>query len=336
MDRKRYRPAVAVWNFRERDKYVELLGELKVPLYRLPRNHSGVEKLLAFRHVIREVKPEIVSSYASYLNFAVQCGVIGTGTIAVGSVRSDLMRARKQAGWCLGALSARWPRNQVFNNMAAAKTVQQTGDFFAPKRISVVRNGICFEQFRLGPLPSTHRMCITGVGSLLPVKRWDRLILAAQDLRRAGLDCLVRICGDGPLRDSLRQQTEGLGLADAVEFRGYSDNIPALLADATILAHTSDAEGCPNAVMEAMATGRPVVATDVGDVSSIVDDHKTGFVVQPGDHSALVDRLARLIKDRELCRRMGEASRLKAEKEFSLERLVAETFAAYREAGWQG
>ena len=87
--------------------------------------------------------------------------------------------------------------------------------------------------------------------------------------------------------------------------------------------------------MEAMACGRAVVATDVGDTPSIVDHQKTGFVVPRGDDAALVERMATLIADRELCRRMGEAGRLKAEREFGLDRLVSETLAAYRAAGWK-
>jgi glycosyltransferase involved in cell wall biosynthesis len=87
--------------------------------------------------------------------------------------------------------------------------------------------------------------------------------------------------------------------------------------------------------MEAMACGRAVVATDAGDVPLLVEDGKTGFVVRRGEDAALVDRMIRLITDRELCRRMGEAGRAKAEQEFGLDRLVAETLAGYRNAGWK-
>jgi glycosyltransferase involved in cell wall biosynthesis len=84
-----------------------------------------------------------------------------------------------------------------------------------------------------------------------------------------------------------------------------------------------------------MACGRAVVATDVGDTPSLVEDRKTGFVVPRGDDAALVERMATLIADRELCHRMGQAGRLKAKHEFGLDRLVSETLAAYRDAGWK-
>jgi glycosyltransferase involved in cell wall biosynthesis len=145
----------------------------------------------------------------------------------------------------------------------------------------------------------------------------------------------VRIVGAGPLRESLQQQAQAFSVADCVEFMGHRDDIPDLLAHATFLVHTSDSEGCPNVVMEAMACGRAVVATGVGDTPSIVEHQKTGFVVPCGDDAALVERMAMLITDRELCRRMGEVGRLKAEREFGLDRLVSETLAAYRAAGWK-
>jgi glycosyltransferase involved in cell wall biosynthesis len=78
-----------------------------------------------------------------------------------------------------------------------------------------------------------------------------------------------------------------------------------------------------------------VVATDVGDVSLLVEDGKTGFVVRRGDDEMLMTSIATLIADRHLCRRMGAAGRLKAEQEFGLDRLVAETLAVYRIAGWK-
>jgi len=87
--------------------------------------------------------------------------------------------------------------------------------------------------------------------------------------------------------------------------------------------------------MEAMACGRAVVATDAGDIPSLVDDGKTGFVVPRGDDTALVDRLEKLIVGRDLCKRMGEAGRAKAEREFGVDRLVSDTLAVYRAAGWE-
>jgi len=94
-------------------------------------------------------------------------------------------------------------------------------------------------------------------------------------------------------------------------------------------------EGCLDVVMEAMACGRAVVATDAGDVPYLVEDGKAGFVVRRGDDMTLAARMATLITNLDLCQQMGEAGRARAEREFGLDRLVAETLAAYRAAGWK-
>jgi glycosyltransferase involved in cell wall biosynthesis len=159
--------------------------------------------------------------------------------------------------------------------------------------------------------------------------------MLAAKLKAQGIDCIFRVAGDGPLRNFLNSQLGLYGLNGKVQFLGYSDDIAGLLAEAKFLIHTSDTEGCPNAVLEAMACARAVVATDVGDIPSIVDDGRTGFVVPRCNENILLDRVVRLITDSDLCLRMGNAARAKAKREFGLDRFVKETFAVYRAIGWR-
>jgi glycosyltransferase involved in cell wall biosynthesis len=111
--------------------------------------------------------------------------------------------------------------------------------------------------------------------------------------------------------------------------------MPKFLRGAKFLVHTSESEGCPNAVMEAMACGLPVVAMEAGDIPYLVEEGKTGFVVRQGDETTFVERIFQLVKDHELCFRMGLAARAQAERNFRLERLVSETLAVYKAAGWK-
>ena len=334
MDRERYRPAVVVWNFNENDIYVSQIRSLGVPLYYLSTTLSITAKLRGIRRLVYQFFPEVVHSFTFYTNVAVSWATRRTGGLAVGSVRSDFLQARNESGLLLGALSARWPHDQICNNHSAAENMRSSKQF-CPNRVYVVRNGVDLETFRPTELPPGSKARIIGIGSLLPVKRWDRVLRATLTLKQRGLDFLVRIIGDGPLRESLRQQAEILGVADRVQFSGYSDDVPSLLSGSTFLVHTSDSEGSPNAVMEAMASGRAVVATDAGDIPSLVDNCDTGFVTPRGDDEKLVERMATLIANRDLCLRMGEAGRAKAEREFGLDRLVSETLAAYKAAGWK-
>jgi glycosyltransferase involved in cell wall biosynthesis len=129
--------------------------------------------------------------------------------------------------------------------------------------------------------------------------------------------------------------TKDLRVDHMVRFLGARHDIPALLAKAAFLVHTAEDEGCPNVIMEAMACGRAIVATDAGDVPLLIDNGKTGFVVPRDDEAALGSQIATLLKDTDFCRRMGEAGRIKAEQDFGIERLRSETFAAYRAEGWE-
>jgi glycosyltransferase involved in cell wall biosynthesis len=335
MNRQCYRPEVVVWNFREADAYVSQIRALGVPLHAFPDALSGAAKLRIFRQMVRHIQPEVVHSYTFYTNLAAWWATVGTTTVAIGAVRSDLTLVRKNTGVFLGRLSARWPRSQIFNNVAATHSVSQSRSLFVPKQLFVVRNSLDLQYFRRAPGPTARQICIVGIGSLCAIKRWDRLLRAACTLKQRGLDFLIRLVGDGPLRQSLQQQAQSLGVADSVEFIPYSSDIAGILAEASFLVHPSDSEGCPNVVMEAMACGRAVVATDVGDVPALVEDGKTGFVVRRQDEAMLAARMATLMVDSALCSRMGAAGRRKAEQEFGLDRLVAETLAAYRATGWE-
>jgi glycosyltransferase involved in cell wall biosynthesis len=335
LDRDRYQPHVVVWNFNPDDTYVSVIDKLGVPLHSFHRSVSQAGKMLAFRRIVRELSPEVIHSYSFYTNIAVSWASIGTRIIAVGGLRSNFINDKSSCGILLGSLCARWPRNQIFNNIAAANKARRLQSFFSPSKIFVVQNGVDLQEFRNTPLPTNGRARIVGAGSLIPLKCWDRLLIAAASLKRKTLDFQIEIAGDGPLRDSLERHARALGLIDRVKFVGQINDISGFIASSTFLAHTSNTEGSPNVVMEAMACGRPVLATDAGDTRSLVEDGITGFVVRRGDDIELTDRLAKLVQDRDLCRRMGTLGRNKAEREFGLNRLVEETFAAYHAAGWE-
>jgi glycosyltransferase involved in cell wall biosynthesis len=334
MDRNRYNPAVFVWNFREDDRYVSLFRDLDVPLHWAP-NSSKTAKLAAVRWLATRLKPELIHSFTFHTNIAASWAALGTKAIPLGSVRSDLAQDKKASGLLLGHLCAGWPKRQIYNNFASAEKARRSRGLFKPKDLFVVRNGLDLAQFRSSQLPTNVPVRILGLGSLLPVKRWDRLLVAGLALKRRNLQFGIEIAGGGPLRQSLEKQAHDLGVMDCVSFRGHTDDVPSLILTSTFLAHVSDVEGCPNAVMEAMACGRPVVAMDAGDISSLVDDGQTGFVVRAGDDEKFVERMATVINNRALCRQMGEAGRLKAEREFGIDRMLNDTFGSYRAAGWR-
>jgi glycosyltransferase involved in cell wall biosynthesis len=334
MDRERYRPAVIVWNFCPADTYVSKLRELGVPLFALSRS-SRMGKLHELRALVRTLRPEVVHSYSFFTNFAASYSTLGTNAIAVGAVRSDLRWAKETSGPWVGRLSARYPRAQISNNVAAAKDARTSRSLFIPRNMFVVRNAVDLQLFAPVPYQNWDPVRIIALGSLTPVKRWDRVLDLAQALKQARLRFRIELVGNGPLREPLEREARASGVGDCVRFMGYSNEIPRLLGDAHFLVHTSESEGCPNAIMEAMACGRAVIAPDVGDLRGLVVDGETGFIIRPGgDATLLAERAAQLIADRDLCRRMGQRARIKAEREFGLQRFLGETLDVYRGFGW--
>ena len=335
LDRPQFKPAVCVWNYAEEDIYVARLKTLGVPVHALPRNGSRLQKLRAFRQMVQALRPEVVHSYSFYTNVAAHFGARGSSVLAVGSVRSDFLRDRSKGGLLLGRLNARWPRRQIFNSYNAREHAERSRGPFVPAQCYVVRNGIDLDVFSPRPVPDEPGLPILGIGSLVPVKRWDRLVKATALLKQRGVDCTVEIIGEGRLRPQLEALANRLGVQERVHFAGYHSEIPAQLQRALFLVHSSDTEGCPNVVMEAMACGRAVVATRVGESKYLVEHERSGFLVAREDVEALADSMETLIKQPALRRQMGIQGRVKAEKEFSLRRLVEQTHAVYRAAGWR-
>lgn len=163
------------------------------------------------------------------------------------------------------------------------------------------------------------------VGRLVPEK--NHVLAFAALARLSGVRLLV--VGGGPLADQLAAEVGRLGIADRVTFLGSRDDVPDLLAAMDCLVLCSKTEGLPLAPIEAMAAGRPVIVTDVGGCRELIAEGAVGYVVPPGDAATLADRMARLLTDEPLRRRMGAAARRHFEAHFSLPRMVATYESAY-------
>jgi glycosyltransferase involved in cell wall biosynthesis len=188
---------------------------------------------------------------------------------------------------------------------------------YPPERVVTVLNGIepaaPVEPRRLAAGPT-----ILEVARLAEVKG-QRTLLAA--LGR--LDASAILVGQdhehgGAYQDELQALAAQLGVADRVVFAGYRADVPALLAGCDVFCLPSRIEGMPLVVLEAMAYGKPVVATSVGGTPELVVDGVTGILVPPDDATALADALAVVLADPARARRMGEAGRARVERAFSL------------------
>src|SRR5829696_2549120 len=177
--------------------------------------------------------------------------------------------------------------------------------------------------------PSLGPPTVGTIGRLEPIKGMTFLLEAAAVLRRRLPELRIELAGSGSCEPRLRSLAAQLGIAEAVNFLGWRDDVDSLHQRWQVFAQPSIHEGLGLSVLEAMAAGRPVVASATGGLPELVEDERTGFLVPVGDVEALSGRLGRLLEDEALRFRMGEAARRRAAGSFSLDEMAARTAAVY-------
>jgi glycosyltransferase involved in cell wall biosynthesis len=174
------------------------------------------------------------------------------------------------------------------------------------------------------------RFAVGWVGRMTAVKRGDDVLEGFKLLRERGVDATLCLVGDGPDRPHLEQKAHELGIVRDTLFLGYQEDIAPLYAAFDALVLPSGNEGTPVSVIEALAAGRPVVATRVGGVPDVVRDGVDGFLVDPGATDELAERLTQLASDPELRERFGGAGRSRVLPRYAVDRLVDDVDRLYR------
>lgn len=201
-------------------------------------------------------------------------------------------------------------------------------------KVRVLRCGIDLSKFDAAePARTDGPLRILYVGRLVALKGQPILLEAFAALRRRGIDATLTLVGGGDERDDLERLAERLGVADRVTFTGGlgHDRVREQMAAADVFCLPSFAEGLPVVLMEAMASGLPVVATRIAGVSELVEDGVEGVVVRPGRVDELEQALVRFAEDREFRRRAGAAGRSKVEREHDIRRIGEQLAGIHRE-----
>ncbi|MCC2867920.1 MAG: glycosyltransferase family 4 protein [Candidatus Accumulibacter phosphatis] len=200
-------------------------------------------------------------------------------------------------------------------------------------RFRVIHSGVDTQFFRPREVPDWRRTadCVIGcVARLSQRKGHEYLLQAVARLRGKGRSGLrVVIIGDGPYRATLERLSFLLEITDCVTFVGEVHNVRDRLRAMNLFVLPSLSEGRPTSIMEAMATGLPVVATRVGAVDTLVAHGKTGLLVPPGDADALANALDQLLDDEGRQQTFGAEGRRVAESEFGAEHMITEYQRAY-------
>lgn len=225
----------------------------------------------------------------------------------------------------LVALAARLPHRVACVSQDCAGWLGELG--VPAKRLLTVHNGIDRERFAFhGPHPSGPAVC---VARLSPEKDLANLLHAAAQVAEAVPDFRLEIAGDGPLREDLLQLRQPLGLSERVAFLGVVRDISAVLRRARLFVLPSQSEGISLTLLEAMASGLPVVATRVGGNPEVVEEGSTGLLVPPGDPRALAQAMLKLWHNPERGRTLGQAGRHRVEKHFDIRAMVGRYEALY-------
>lgn len=157
--------------------------------------------------------------------------------------------------------------------------------------------------------PETAEKVIVHVARMeLIQKRQDIMLRAFARFLESHPGYVLRFLGDGPEEETMKQLAQELGIAESVEFLGACKNVPQLIAQAQMFVLTSDYEGIPNALLEAMAVGLPCISTDCspGGARMVIEDDQNGFIVPCGEIEPLADRMCRLADDADIRRRFSE------------------------------
>ena len=201
-------------------------------------------------------------------------------------------------------------------------------------RIRRIYNGLNLAEFERADFSSTPPL-ILAVGRLIAKKGFADLVRACGLILERGKSFRCELIGEGPLESELGAQIERLDLQNFVALSGAKPQreVRQRLAAANVFVLPSvvDPDGgmdnLPTVIMEAMATGLPVVSTEIGGIPEMVIENETGFLVQPGDAAGLADAIEKVIDDRLLAQRLGQAGYERAQKIFSIEKNVRELYA---------
>ncbi len=245
------------------------------------------------------------------------------------------VRVADPDGWLDRAL-ARLATRIIVNSDAVRHRFAWVSD----DKVCRIHNGIDTERFVPRPAAPASRAAVplspddhvvVSIGRFVPYKGYDRLLEAAALLRKSAPDLHWVLVGDGELRDHLIARCTELGLTGRVHFTGWVEDVRDVLALADIFVLPSLGEHFGRVLVEAMAMGKPVVATSGGGVPEIVLHEETGLLVPPADPKTMADAVRRLLDRPDLARHYGLAGRRRAETHFSLRSHVTAVTAVYSE-----
>ncbi|HZN56271.1 MAG TPA: glycosyltransferase [Candidatus Polarisedimenticolaceae bacterium] len=344
LDRTRFEPIVvalvpASARSRHGGAYFQRLKDAGIEVVTLERSsRAGPLQLVRLARLLRARRPDIVHSFLFSENWRARVAAWGApGVRSISSERSVNSWKRFHHHALERILAARTARIVVNAEAIRRFLVEQGG--LPPGKIEVIPNGVDTDRFAppgdrdarratRGWRPGTF--AVGHVGTFVAHKGQQEVLRAAAAAAAAIPELKVVLMGDGPDRERLARLASDLGLDGRVEMPGFVREVGDALGSFDTYVHFSkEREGCSNAILEAMACGLPVIATDVGGNRELVVDGTTGILVPEEDVEAVTRGLMRLAGDPALRERLGRAAAERIRGRFGVERMVASTQALY-------
>lgn len=343
MDPDRFEHRVVVLNPSPHRSYDEELERQGVSVRVMPRSCRGpLKRLLFLVRESRKYRPRVMHSWTLHDNpYAGFAGWASRTPVRWGSVRLSLQSAgfltlsRFVRRLCIQSV-----QRQVVNSRVLVAELSASG--LRPDRILFLPN--CVREHRaeqaadLSALGISAEAPVVGiVGNLRPAKNHGLFVrsMARVVASRPQIRAVIvgqSIPGEERYEDALKEEIERLGLDRHIVLTGFRDDVPEILERMSVFCLTSDQEGLPNVVLEAMAAARPVVACRAGGVAEVLEDGRHGYLIAPDDEEGMALAVGRLLDHPESAHRMGEAGRDRVERERSCTALASRLADEYRTA----
>jgi glycosyltransferase involved in cell wall biosynthesis len=311
------------------------IKELDIPVIWVGEKKNRFTRLWRIYEEIRDFHPHIFQSQHFYTNFYVSMVSHWLDIKDIGGVRNNGDQDFKSVDIVGRYLCLYWPNVLAVNSLHAIHYLS-TCMGVSKTKLKYLPNVIDLKKFHPSSTIASdvkkNALRIISVGRLVEQKRFDKLIRMISRIHEKfpEIDMQLEIIGEGPKRKELEQMTKSMHLSNKVTFTGEITEVEESYRQAQMLVLTSDWEGTPNVILEAMASGLPVVSTRVGGIPEIVTDGVTGFLVDSQDEDGLLDAVHKLICNPRLRETMGTQARQKVVMSYSPDKLKTYLSELYR------
>ncbi len=314
-----------IWTVRAGEDFLPMAQKYDIPV-RMLCHDAKLVPLHGIKALAKELftrRPPIIHLHTTFPNvWGRILGRLSRTPVIVGSIRSkrNVHKQKERYAWCLA-------HTHICNAASLYNDLIQEG--LPAHRLYTIPNGVDIEHFT-PPVTGLHKKPhIITVARLAKEKNQETLLCAFAHVVKSMPEAHLHMVGDGPLRHMLENLALELGINSHITFHGGSSQVKELLTKARVFALSSIDEGTPNAILEAMAMGLPIVSTAVDGIPAMVQENKHGFLVPARDSKSLGEKLLHLLSTENLAEDMGAACRTHVVENYSLQLMARRHEAVY-------